>query len=267
MATGLIGVDIDDFRTGTREALAEAAKLKFRAVEMSMAHGALSPPALSQSGRRHLARHVRGLGFEFAAIVGDLPASLRLTDPASTQEVVDRTRALLMMAADMRVPIVTAGVRALTHPKTGDPSPQAVDALRQIGMDADTTGTIFALRPSDDPPERLMSLLSQLGCPSLRVCLDPAAMVMAGNDPTDVFRLAPDSIVLSHARDGTVGTAERAGAETPLGEGGVDWVGYLAMLEATDYHGPQIIRRRNSARPMTDILDAREFLENNLLQP
>jgi len=267
MDSGRIGVDIDDFRLATREALAHAARLDFRTIEMSMACGELAPHNLSHSGRRHLSRHIRGLGLDFAAIVGDMPPGLRLADPATNSEVVDRTRGLLALAADMRVPIVTAGVLALSHHETGDPSPHAVDALRQIAVDADSTGTIYALRPSADSAERLIRVINEVGCPSIRICLDPAAMVMAGNDPAAVMRQAGDQIVLSHARDATAGSPESAGVEMPLGEGEVDLPGYMAMLDASDYHGPLIIRRRNSPRPVADIIKARKFLEDNMPRP
>ena len=264
MDDGRIGVDIADFMMGSRKAIELAAELGVGAIELPMVSGELAPANLSQSGRRHISRFIRGLGLDFCAIVGDMPGELRLTDAATNTEVVDRTRALLLLARQMRVPIVTAAVSALTHPDTGEWSPHAWEALRQIGADASATGTIYALRPTDDSAERIGRLLAELNCSYIRLCFDPAAMVIAGHDPAEVVRIAGDHIVLSHVRDAAAATSEQAAVEKPLGEGDVDLMGCLQMLHACGYHGPLIVRRRNSEHPVAEISEAREYLRKLL---
>ncbi len=259
-----LGIDIDDLRLDPRAGLNRAAELGFRAVEMGAVAGELAPSNLSQSARRHLGRFVRSLGLDLAALGGDMPARLRLTDPATNGEVVDRMSDVLLLARDLRVPIVTASVSALTHPSTGEPSPHAIDALRQIADDADRTGTIFALRPAADSAARLRAVFADLNCAAVRLCLDPAAMVMSGQNPGEVLIQSPDQVVLSHLRDGTSGSSEYAGAETALGEGEVDVMGHLMLLEAGEYHGPHIVRRRRSDHPEADLRAAKAYIEELL---
>ncbi|RJP39705.1 MAG: sugar phosphate isomerase/epimerase [Phycisphaerales bacterium] len=261
-----LGIDIDDLRLDPRRGFTRAAELGFRAVEVATVAGELAPANLTHSARRHLSRFVRALGLDFTALVGDMPARLRLTDPATNAEVVDRLRDVLILARDLRVPIVTTSVSALTHPGTGEPSSHAIDALRQIADDADRTGTIFALRPAGDSAERLARLLDDLNCPAVRICLDPAAMVMSGQDPGAVLTSAADQVVLSHLRDGTAGSSEHAGAETALGEGEVDLLGHLMLLDVGEYHGPHILRRRCGDRPEGDLQAAKEYVESLLGQ-
>jgi len=282
-----IGVNVDDFRLSPKDALARAAQLEFRAVEMGIGAGELGPQNLSMSGRRHLLRYVQGLGMTLSAVSANLPG-LHLLDPARSEERVERTRAVLEMAADMRVPIVTAEVAPLTDPQTGQPLPQAIEVLRQIAVDADRTGTIYAIRAADRA-ENLARVFDELRCPSLRICLDPAAMVMAGNDPSAVLTTSADQVVLSYARDGTAGSSnargsnaggsnaggsnaegsnaggdKHGGVETPIGQGEVDIFGYVVLLEATGYHGPIILRRRDSQRPIEDLLQGRAFIKKAL---
>jgi len=260
-----IGVDIDDFRLRPREALRKAAELDFRAVELATVAGDLAPWNLSSSGRRHLSRYVDGLGLQMAALVADLPG-LRLTDPGTVDERVERTCRILQLATDLKVPAVTASAGMLTHPDTGEPSEAAIEALKRIGEYADLRGTVYALRASGDSGERIIRVLNELGCPSIGICLDPAAMVMNGVNPLTVIERAPAQITLMHARDATVGLSERAGNETRFGEGEVDLIGVLAALGAADYAGPYILRRTDSHTPVADIQDARDVL-THLLPP
>lgn len=258
-----IGVDVDDFRLPTKQGLRKAADLAFRAVELATVAGDVAPSNLSSSGRRALWRYTDGLGLRMAALVADLPG-LRLTDPRTVDERVERTCGILELAADLKVPVVTASAGALTHPDTGEPSPPAVDALKLIGEYADSRGLVYALRPSYDSGDRMVRVLAELGCPSIRVCLDPAAMAMAGANPMSLIERLADQIAFVYARDGTAGLSERTGHETRLGEGDVDLVGVLATLSAVDYTGPYILRRTDSQTPIADLQDARDMLSRLL---
>jgi sugar phosphate isomerase/epimerase len=254
-----IGVDVDDLGLRPREALRRAAELSFTAVEIGGSSGDVSPAALTTSGRRHLAKYVDGLGLSLAALSAELPG-LRLTDARTVDERVTRTCEVLQLAADLRVATVTASVGALTHPADGEPSSLALEALRWIGEFADSRGVTYALRTSQERAENTARVLEALRCPALCIGLDPAMLVMTGVNPVSlVQRLGPE-IALVHARDGTVGSTERSGRETRLGDGEVDFVGLLAALHDTDYSGPFVLRRTDSTQPEKDLAEARETL-------
>src|SRR5262245_53527584 len=129
MERARLGVDLQDLRRDAKSALRLAAEMEFRGVELPAAHGETTPQELSPSGRRHLQRMAADLGLSFSALTADFPG-LRLSDARSIDERVERTCAILDLAADLGVPVVTAGVGALTHPQTGEPSDVAVEALR-----------------------------------------------------------------------------------------------------------------------------------------
>ena len=254
-----IGVDVDDFKMSTKNALKRAAALNLRAVELSTVAGEVAPENLTPSGRRHLLRLVDSLGLRLVSLVADIPG-LRLTDPRTAEERVERTRRVVELAADLQVPVVTASLGAITHPETGEPSPLAIEALRRIGEYAESRGAKYAIRPSLDAGERLVRVLKEVGCPAIGVGFDPAAMVMRGANPlADIDRFI-GQIALVHARDGTVGEAERAGQEARFGEGEVDWVGILETLGTAEYRGAYVIRRTDSANPIDDIEKARDLL-------
>lgn len=259
----LIGVDVADLLLPIKDAFRKAAELKFHVVELPAVTGEAAPRNLSSSGRRHLARYVESLGLSVAAMAADMPA-LRLTDSSTIDERVARTCEIIDLAKDLKVRIVTASVGALTHPETGGPSPSVAAALRRIGEYADARGTVYAIRPSYDAGDRVVRVLDELRCPSIQIGLDPAAMVMSGVNPLAAMERFADRIALLHARDATAGLSDRPGRETRFGEGEVDFVGIMAVLEAAAYRGAYIVRRCDSPHPIPDLQAARDALTRAL---
>jgi sugar phosphate isomerase/epimerase len=138
-----IGVDLDDLRLPTKEAVRAAAHLQFEAVEVPAAAGDATPEGLSSSGRRHFQRFVDGFGLRLASLSADFPG-LRLTDPQTAEQRIERTCLAIDLARDLRVPVVTASVGGLTHPESGEPSSVAIESLHRIGERADARGVRFA---------------------------------------------------------------------------------------------------------------------------
>lgn len=254
------GIDIQDLGLPAKKALQVAADLKFGHVELSTLLGELNPENLSASGRRHLRRYVENLGLGLSAVVGDIPG-LRWTDPAAVDERVHRTRQILDLARDLDVGIVTASLGAVSHPESDELSPVALEAMAAIGEYADSSNRVVALRSANGDTAQMEALLAALGCPSLRVSLDPAAYVMHGRNPVDGVHKFHDRIALVHARDATVGSPSESGHETRLTDGDVDLAGVFAELAATDYAGPLIIRRTDSRTPVEDVAYARQKMQ------
>ncbi|RME41750.1 MAG: hypothetical protein D6788_00560, partial [Planctomycetota bacterium] len=168
-----IGAHVGDLRRRIKEVLPKVAEVGFQAVEIPAAEGEISPAALSTSGRRHLARFVEGLGLSLSVLSADLPGR-RLTDPKTAQERVERTCAVIQLARDLHVPVVTSETGVLTHPDTGAPSPLALEGLARIGEVADGCAVTFALRTPQETGDRTASLLRMLDCPAIGVGFDPA---------------------------------------------------------------------------------------------
>gem|GEM_PF-859466 len=258
-----IGIDIGDLRVSPKDALRKASLLSFRTAEIPSASGDLCPQALSHSGRRHLARFVSGLGLEVAALRADMPR-FRLTDSAHVDERVSQTARILELARDLRVSTVTTSVVALTEPETGEVSPLVVEGLSRIGEVADACGVRLAIRPTCDDGDRIAESLRAIGCPSLFVGWDPAAMVMRGVNPLSSIERYAEHIVLFHARDALAGGRDRSGQETGLGEGEVDLLGVLDVLRSLEYAGPYILRRAETQQPIDDLLVGRDVLLKEL---
>lgn len=260
-----LGLDIDDLRLPVKEAVRTAAEMRFSALEVGAVHGEITPEQLGESGRRHFRRFVEGFGLGLAALSADVPQT-RLTDPQTVDERVFRTCRIIDLARALGVNVVTAGASALTHPESGEPSPLALEALRQIGAAADARGVHYALRPSHESPEKLAGLLDVLHCPSIRIGLDPAALAMTGVNPLAIVERLGDRVSLFHVRDATAGLAERPGKETRIGEGHIDIPALMELLDAAAYGGPHILRRMDTATPIADLAAGREYIERELRQ-
>jgi len=260
MTQTIVGVNVDDFRLAPKDALRRAADLAFRSIALATVEGDLAPANLGRSGRRHLARLVDGLGLRLDSLVADMPA-LRFTDPHTVQERVERTCQIIELAADMRVPTVTSTLGMVAHPDTNELSPNAIEALRTIGEFADSRDTRFAVSPSRDAGERLVSLLEEIACDAVRVSFDPAAIVMRGTNPLAAIERFIGEVVVVQARDGTAGGRDHPGNEARLGEGDVDWYSVVAAMQASDFRGPYVLRSADSANPVADVHQARKYLE------
>ena len=111
--------------------------------------------------------------------------------------------------------------------------------------------------------------------------LDPANFVMVtGDDPVQAVYTLKDYIVHTHAKDGRrlryvepeivygVAEEEMLGSssfiELPLGEGDVDFAGYLKALEEIGYKGFLTIEREVGDDPAKDIATAVAFLKGHL---
>lgn len=260
MSSHELGVDIDDLALPTKAALRKAAELDLRAVEMAPVSGEVAAWNLSHTGRRHLSRFAGSLGLRFASLVADVPG-LRLSNPNTADEQVHRAVSVVDMAASIDVPTVTI---SLGGPMPGDEKESlsdALDALARIGDAAESRGRILAVRPVGVAGDDLADILDNINCPAIKVCLDPAALVMAGCSPLASPERLAERIALVHARDGTAGLGAASGHEVRFGEGDVDFVGLLALLDSADYRAPYILRRRNSQEPVADIASTRDAMK------
>lgn len=262
----IIGANTGDFRLPAKESIQLASTLKFKTIEMPVVEGELSPKNLSFSGRRHLSRLIENHGLYTSVLQADMP-HLPITDTKTVDERLQRTIEIVQLARDLHVPVVTCSFGALTHPDTSEPSQMAIEALGQIGEVADTYGVQLAIRPTFDSGKRLLNILQALRCPSIKIGIDPASMVMVGVNPLSLIEQFVSDVSLFYVRDGTSGLRDqtesetRPGHETPLGQGDVDFHSILKILQDAEYRGPYIVRRTHTSRPSDDIVYARDTFQ------
>jgi L-ribulose-5-phosphate 3-epimerase len=253
-----VGVVLDSFGQPVKESLESASRLGLRQIELPATTGEVNPNVLSSSGRRHLQRHIAGLGLELSALGGDLGGT-RFRDSPDLEQRLDRTRRIIEMAADLRVPVMT------THLGRFDPEARRrgdlAAVVRELADAADRVGTFVAFETGGADPSEMASLLKEINCEWLGVCFDPASLLMEGYDPIESVEPAAGKILIARARDAISGTDRRPGHETSLGYGEIDLARYLAALDQSGYRNATFIRRTDSERPLQDIAEAKAKLE------
>lgn len=258
-----IGMSIDDLRMPAQEAIRQAARLGYQTIQIATVGSEFEPRRFGETARRHLRRFVNDQNLEIAALQVDIGGG-RFGDPARLEEGMDRTHGAIEMAARMHVPIVAVELGPVRPDST-----QLVEALRHLAQFADATGTILALQTGYTDPVQMADLLATLAAPGVRICYDPASLLLSGFAAFSGIGPLAGQIVLAYVRDAIAGRESRGtdfrasqGRETALGEGEVDLPRYVAALHEAGYFGPQIVRRLHASNPLVELGKARETLDS-----
>ncbi len=257
MGTLKVGVMIESFRLGVKGGIQKAAELGADGFQIYVTGGEMAPWNMSQSGRREFRHFVDSLGLTVSALCGDLGHGY--TRPDELDELIDKSKQILDLSSDLRVPIVTTHVGVIPEDDSDPTWEVMTGALEELGSYAERTGSVFATETGPEDPALMRTFLEHLSTEAVRVNYDPANLVMMGFDHVKgVSDLAP-YIVHTHAKDG-IRTPDGKHKEVPLGMGQVDWPAYLGALEEAGYDGFFTIEREVGDDPVADIAKAIEFL-------
>lgn len=279
MYTFSIGVLLDSFRLSWREALPVAARLGVKGIQVYATHGELAPENLSPADRRTFAQAAADHGLTISALCGDLGRGFG--DPELNPELVERSKRILDLAKELGCGVVTTHIGVV--PASADHPRYKImqDACFQLSRYADELGGHFAVETGPETAVRLKGFLDSLGSKGVAVNFDPANLVMVtGDDPVQAVYTLKDYIVHTHAKDGrrlverdpeiTYGVIKNAVKngpafeELPLGEGDVDFPGWLKALDDVGYHGFLTIEREVGEDPASDIGRAVRFLREQM---
>ena len=273
-----IGVIIDSFRTDTRTAILEAAKLGADGIQMYSTKGANSPEELTGEKRRELLDFVKSNGLKFSALCGDL--GMGFFHPELNPELIEKSKRILDLAKELETDIVTTHIGVVPSDPSVERYKIMQEACFELSRYADSIGSHFAIETGPETSADLKRFLDALGSTGVAVNLDPANLVMVtGDDPVEAVYNLKDYIVNTHAKDGVMLTRtnpeyidrvtpkpeELQGIsffkEVPLGEGSVSFTPYLKALDDIGYRGFLTIEREVGDNPEADIRKAVSFLE------
>jgi len=252
-----VGVMIESFRLGVKGGIQKAAELGADGFQIYVTGGEMAPWNMGQSARREFSHFVESLGLTVSALCGDLGHGY--TKPDELEELIDKSKQILDLSADLRVPIVTTHIGVIPEDDSNPTWGIMAEALEELGSHAEKTGSVFATETGPEDPALMRRFLDALKTDAVRVNYDPANLVMLGFDHVRGVRDLAPYIVHTHAKDG-IRTPEGGHKEVPLGEGQVDWPAYLGALEEAGYDGFFTIEREVGDDPVADITKAIEFL-------
>ena len=278
MSDFAIGVMLDSFRLPVKEALKKAREVGASGVQIYATKGEMAPEALSAHARKELLARIHDEGLVVSALCGDL--GMGFGNREKNPELIERSKRILDLACDLETKVVTTHIGVVPehedHPRYAVMQ-QACAALAEY---ADSLSAHFAIETGPEPSERLRKFLDSLGSRGVAVNFDPANLQMVWKEDAAaaVKNLAP-YIVHTHAKDGRQlyfrspeeiygivqpepdAVISPSFEELPLGEGDVDFKGWLDALRGIGYNRFLTIEREVGGNPEADIRKAVEYLQ------
>lgn len=280
-----IGVMADSFRAGPREGILRAAAIGAEGVQIYAVHGEFTPERLSERDIGEYRALLADNGLSVSALCGDLGGH-GFTRPEMHAETVERSRRIAELCHRLGGNVITTHIGVIptdpAHPRYA----VMQSACERLALAAKEEGCLFAIETGPESPEVLRAFLDSLSTPGVGVNYDPANLVMVtGSDPVKGVYTLDKYIYHTHAKDGVrlksidpeilygvwfaeggIGDnrLEDYFLETPLGEGGVDFDGWIAALRDIGYTGYLTIEREVGEDPARDIAMAADFLRGKL---
>lgn len=272
-----IGVMLDSFRTDTKTALAKAQSLGAKGIQVYATKGAMSPEEMTPAKRREFLDMVKSHGLCISALCGDLGHGFGNAE--MNPELIEKSKRILDLGKDLETDVVTTHIGVVPSDASNPRYAIMQDACSQLARYADEVKAHFAIETGPETSATLKAFLDKLHSTGVAVNMDPANLVMVtGDDPVQAVYNLKDYIVHTHAKDGRklldrdpevlyglrvieeVIEEGEAFVELPLGDGDVNWEGYLKALDDIGFHGFLTIEREVGADPAADIGRAVEFL-------
>lgn len=230
---GLPAVDGAPWLPGPREAIAWAASLAARCVQLDATTPTMRPRELDRSARRDIAALLRRHALQFSGLDLWIPTS-HFTDPSHVDRAASAVLAAAELAADLAVLTSCPHAANVSFALDANASDDLASRLRTASERLGTTLADHAW-----PPRKPASPSA-----NLPLGLDPATLLLAGADPVlEVTRLptAPASARLSDANS--------MGRTDPRDAGRLDILSYTAALATRGYSRPLIIDLRGLRDP------------------
>lgn len=252
-----IGVKLESLELPFRRALAEAQRVGAAGVQFD-AVGDLAPDGLTQTGRREVCNRLKAHELDLTALGCPLRRGLGVAQ--GQQQRIEHVRKVMALAYELgtRTVVIEAGPipQDVADPQAG----LLAEALLALGHHGDRTGVTLALETGLESGEALARFLAPFDTGGLRINLDPANLLMHGFDPYEAARVLRDRIVHVHAKDARKASASRAAQEVALGNGDIDWMQFLGVLEEIEYRGWLTLERESGDHKAADIAAGVAFL-------
>ena len=278
-----LGVITDCFKQPLEQCILRAKELGFSGVQIYATTGQFSPDTLTQEEKKNWKDKLAEAGLEVSALCGDMGGH-GFQIAKDNPERIQKTKAIIDLAVEFGTHVVTTHIGVIPGDKKDPQYGVMLEALTECGRYAKEKDVTLAIETGPEDAATLLAFLQDTEG-GVGVNLDPANFVMVtGQDPVEAVKLLGEYIVHTHVKDGVMlkrtdpkiiyehfatGGIEALNVadfflETPVGEGNVDFPGYLAALKAVGYDGYLTVERETGADPMGDIALAYNAIRNLL---
>lgn len=279
-----LGVITDCFKKSHEEGIRRAAALGLNGVQIYATTGDFSPETLSDEKKAEYKALLAECGLCVSALCGDM-GGYGFERAEDNPERIEKTKAIIDLAVEFGTNVVTTHIGVIPADKSNPRYKVMRDALTECGIYAASRGVTLAIETGPEKASTLLAFLEDC-TGGVGVNLDPANFTMVtGQDAVEAVYMLRDYIVHTHLKDGrmldpdqdptdvyhafAVGGVDALNAckgfiELPIGEGDVDWDGYVAALKEIGYDGFLTIERETGDDPSADISLAVEYIKTKL---
>ncbi|MFW6133562.1 MAG: sugar phosphate isomerase/epimerase family protein [Planctomycetota bacterium] len=191
------------------------------------------------------------------------PATIGLVPPAYRAQRVADLKHGVAFAAGLGFPSITTHVGFIPENPSDPNYDPTVEAVGEVASRCSELGIGFNFETGQETPVTLLRTIERVGLDNLGINLDAANLILYGKgNPVDALDVFGRYVRDVHAKDGKYPTdGDHLGAETPLGDGRVDFAALVAKLKELGYTGPLTIEREISGpKQIEDIKRAIELL-------
>jgi L-ribulose-5-phosphate 3-epimerase len=180
----------------------------------------------------------------------DIPTVQRtvgLVPSATRGERVARTKAVSDVARKLAIESVACHIGFVPEDPHESTYTEIRDVARDICDHCANNGQSFTLETGQEPAKVLLRFIEDVDRPNLKINFDPANMILYGTgDPIEALDVLGKHVISVHCKDGDwppVDQPQALGVERALGEGNVNFAGFLSKLKEVGYRGILSIER------------------------
>lgn len=279
-----IGVITNCFKKPHIDGIKFAGALGLSGVQIYATNGDFSPETLTAEQKLAYKKLLSENGLVVSALCADM-GGFGFERAEDNPVRVTKTKRIVDLAVEFGASVITTHIGVIPEDKTDPRYAVMLEALTECGIYAKERGVTLAIETGPEKAKTLRAFIEDTKG-GIGVNLDPANFTMVtGQDAVEAVYLLGKYIVHTHAKDGimlnpnqnpadvyhafAVGGVEALNAcegfkEVPLGEGDVDWDGYLQALRDVGFDGFLTIERECGENPQADIEKAIAFLKEKI---
>jgi sugar phosphate isomerase/epimerase len=186
--------------------------------------------------------------------VGLVPLATRAERLAELKEIADFARLLSSPETSYGGGVIPVGLHLgfVPHDAAEPSFADLVEVTREVCDHCASHSQAVHLETGQEPADALLAFLAAVDRPNLFINFDPANMILYGcGEPLDALRQVGPHVRSVHCKDAKWSDQPGVtwGAETPLGQGDVDFAKFIAVLNEIGYQGPLTIEREIPQEP------------------
>jgi L-ribulose-5-phosphate 3-epimerase len=213
---------------------------------------------LSKDDRKRLLDQIRSYGMEISALCAEVGG---FTHPETVESNLERARAVIDMAVDMDVHVVSGHVGVISEDPHDPGRVCMAKAMTEFGRYAEDRGKVYASETGPETIELMREFIDALPNKAIKLNYDPANLVMNGFNPVKGVQVGNELIVHTHVKDGVRYPDGRCD-EVPVGKGQVPFSEYFMALDSVGYDGYFTVEREVGENRLADVKAAVEVIRS-----